>query len=231
MTHYGNLGTQVITDTIRDVRGTTVRGPDGQKLGRVDDVILDHDTMEIRYLIVDSDGWLETGSFLLPADLVSSDQNHEDGLATEVTRQQIAQAPVYENSTLDSEDDWKRYEQEFSKHYEEDPVLHMKDTDRIVTPPEEPASTPSSDQATAASQNPPLNAAQLFPDRLTDTFPDPAPGAGKVTLRPRQVARVEEAASGATLLKPRWWESFENYLRLNKSDIRSNCSHCSTKAA
>jgi hypothetical protein len=41
--------------------------------------------------------------------------------------------------------------------------------------------------------------------------------------------RAEESASGITLLKPRWWDTFENYLRLNKEDIQASCSQCSSK--
>lgn len=57
MTHYGTLETQRVED-VRDIRGSTVRGSEGEKLGTIDDVIFDHDTMEIRYLVVDAvAGW------------------------------------------------------------------------------------------------------------------------------------------------------------------------------
>jgi hypothetical protein len=76
-----------------------------------------------------------------------------------------------------------------------------------------------------------VSAADLFPRRISEVFSDPAPGSGKVTLRPKSVARAETAASGVALLKPRWWESFENYLRLNKDDITADCAQCKSKAA
>jgi hypothetical protein len=76
-----------------------------------------------------------------------------------------------------------------------------------------------------------VDPAKLFPERISDVFSDPALGAGKVTLRPKPVARVEEAASGVSMLKPHWWEAFENYLHLNNSDIQAKCSQCSSKAA
>ena len=77
MDHYGSLETLPVSGDVHDVRGTTVRGSDGEKLGNVDDAIVDHDTMEIRYLVVDSGGWLEAGTFLLPADVVSADQTDD----------------------------------------------------------------------------------------------------------------------------------------------------------
>lgn len=86
MAHLGSLGTQSVSGDVHDIRGTIVRGSDGVELGKVDDVLFDHDTMEIRYLVVDGAGWLEAETFLLPADLVFTDENHEDGLATGVTK-------------------------------------------------------------------------------------------------------------------------------------------------
>src|SRR5207249_1508634 len=119
------------------------------------------------------------------------------------------------------------------KYWEEDPILHMKGSDRIITPPEGPTSeeATSTPRASGGSGGREINAAELFPDRISDVFSDPAPKAGKVTLRPRSAARAEEAASGVTLLKPHWWEAFENYLRENKSEVQSNCSQCGSKAA
>ncbi|MGH9640934.1 MAG: hypothetical protein ACRD3Q_00770, partial [Terriglobales bacterium] len=103
---------------------------------------------------------------------------------------------------------------------------------RIITPPEEPApATEAASSQRIESEDRGLNAANLFPKRISEVFSDPAPGSGKVTLRPASVARAEEAAAGVSLLKPYWWESFENYLRKNKDEIQAKCSECSSKAA
>jgi hypothetical protein len=232
MAHCGSLGTQRLSGDIRDIRGAPVRGSDGAKLGKVDDVIFDHDTMEIGYLVVDGGGWLGAESFLLPADRVSGDENHEDGLATGVTREQIKDSPQYDGKSLRSGDEWKKYEKEFKQYWEEGPVMHMKGSDRIVTPLEGPV-FPKADSIGEESDgtSPPLDVAKLFPERISEVFSDPAPGAGKVTLRPKTAARAEEAASGVALLKPRWWGAFENYLRANKEDIQTNCPQCTKKAA
>jgi hypothetical protein len=129
-----------------------------------------------------------------------------------------------------SGDEWKKYEQEFKQYWEEKPVMHMKDSDRVLVPPVAPERGSSTGhEGGGISESP--DVARLFPERIAGVFPDPAPGAGKVTLRPKSVARVEEAASGVTMMKPHWWESFENYLRENKSDIQSGCPECNSKAA
>ena len=231
MTHYGSLGTQPVSDDVHDVRGTTVRGSDGGILGEIVDVIFDHDSMEIRYLVVDGSGWSEAVTFLLPAGSVSKDENHADGFATDISREEIENSPRYDKKSLNSEDEWKKYEQEFKEYWEEGPVMHMKDFGRVLIPPEAaPAKVSSIEEGRGVSDSS-IDVSKLFPERLTSVFPDPAPSGGKVTLRPKSVARTEEAASGVALLKPHWWESFENYLRDNKSDIQAKCPQCNSKAA
>ena len=150
MAHYGNLETQQVGDNIRDIRGAIVRGSDGKELGTVDDVVFDHDTLQIQYVVLDSNGRLEAGTVLLPADRVSLDTNHADGLATGITKQQIENAPQYDSKSLSSEDGWKKYEKEFKKYWDEQPVIHMKDTYRIITLPEEPGRLRRVRQAKAA---------------------------------------------------------------------------------
>ena len=232
MTHNGSVGNQVVPEEIRDVRGSQVRGADNTILGEVVDVIVDHDTMQIRYLVVDSNGWLEGGTFLLPADRISADENNDSDLAADVTRQQIENSPQYRNQAEHSEKDWSQYQQLFKKYWDEGPVMHMKGSDRIITPPGGPIRTQASSTGQSSeSDDRELNVANLFPERIAPVFSDTAPGSGKVTLRPKPAARAEEAAAGVNLLKPHWWESFENYLRLNKDDIQARCSHCSSKAA
>jgi sporulation protein YlmC with PRC-barrel domain len=172
MTHYRALGAQLVSDDVRDVRGTTIRRSDGAQVGKVDDVILDHGTMGIRYLVVGDADWLEAGIFLLPADRVSVDENHEDGLATGATSQQVENAPQYDPGSLRSADEWTKYEREFKKYWEEQPVMHMKDSYRIVTPPEEPAPTQAFpiNEGSRGSGDRVADAGKLFPERMTSVF-------------------------------------------------------------
>src|ERR1035438_4214732 len=207
MDHSASLESLPVSGDVHDVRSTTVRGSDGKKLGKVEEVIVDHDTMEIRYLVVDGGGWLEAGTFLVPADHVYADETDGDALASELTRQEIENSPRYDAKSLRSKDEWHRYEKEFRQYWGEGPVMHLKNSDRIITLAEEPVpakadSKPSSStrQESKATGERPVNVADLFPKRISSVFSDPASGSGKVTLRPQSVARAEEAASGVTLL-------------------------------
>jgi sporulation protein YlmC with PRC-barrel domain len=232
MTHNASVGTQVVPEDIRDIRGTSIRGADDSRLGDVSDVIVDHETMQIRYLVVDSQGWLDSQTFLLPAERIAGDKKDDANLAANVTREQIEHAPRYDNEAAKSGTEWRKYQLAFQKYWDEEPVMHLKGSDRIITLPEETPSTQGNSAGpTSQPEDRELNAADLFPERMTPVFSDPAPGSGKVTLRPKSAARAEEAASGVSLLKPHWWESFENYLRLNKDDIQAKCPQCPSKAA
>ena len=88
MHHYASLESLPVSRDVRDVRGATVRGSDGKKPGKVEDVIVDHDTMEIRYLVVDSGGY--------------ADETDGDALASELTRQEIENSPRHDTISLRS---------------------------------------------------------------------------------------------------------------------------------
>jgi sporulation protein YlmC with PRC-barrel domain len=234
MAHYGTLGRHRFPADVDDIRGASVYGPDEEELGKVDDVVFDHSTMAIRYLVVDSGGWLSSGKFLFPADRVATDPKHQNDFAIDATRQQVQDSPAYKEESLRSKDEWKKYEEEFKRFWHEAPVMHRRGSDRIITPPEEPnVNVPidaSSGQSGGAPASAEINAADLFPERLTDKFSDPRPGAHKVTLRPQgTIRRAEEAAQGVTLLKPRW-ETFGESLLRNRERIQANCSECGSAA-
>lgn len=234
MAHYGSIGSQAVSKEVHDVRGTKLSAAEGTRLGKVSDVIFDHDTMKIRYVVVDGEGKLKATTFLLPADRIFADEKDENRLVAAMTTRQIERSPQYNKGLLGSENDWKKYDQNFKKYWAEEPVMYRKDTYRIVTPaePVRPQTTPSrqtkESQTNAAGS---LDPATLYPERISKVFSDAAPSGGKVTLRPKPAARIEEAAAGVTLLKPRWWEDFENYLRTNKESFHAQCTLCMSKTA
>ncbi len=51
MPHYSTLGTRKLGN-VADVRGTAVYGQSNEELGTIDDVIFDHATGEIRYVVL-----------------------------------------------------------------------------------------------------------------------------------------------------------------------------------
>jgi hypothetical protein len=225
MAHYGSLAGQSFGERVDDIRGATVYGSDDQKIGKVGDVIFDHATMEIVYVVVDTDD-SQARKFLVPASQISADATHPEDFNASITKEESKNVPSHDDKTKRSGDKWSKYLAEFKKWWEETPILHRKDRpDRAVTPPEEPATAEPTGNTSAVSGGEGVPAAKLFPERMTDKFSDPTPGGHKVTLRRRSVARAEEAAQGVALLRPRW-DDFEEFLSLNRAEIIAQCGEC-----
>ena len=228
MAHFGSLGSSNLPQEANDIRGTGVHDASHNNLGNITDVLYDHETMRVKYLVLDS-SWIQGRRFLLPVGLVSVDAEHQDGFATPVTKQLVERLPEYNERSLKSDSDWKQYEKEYKQSWEESPVMHRRDApDRVITPPEEP-NRGSEDRETPAEPTP-INAAALFPERIAPVFAEPgSSGAYNVTLRPHgTVRRAEEASSGVTLLKPRW-DDFQDYLLEHREEIEGRCPQCAAK--
>jgi len=85
----------MIDDPRDDVRGRRVVTNDGAKLGDVDDLLVDEVEKKIRFLEVESGGFLGIGEHksLIPVDAVTSiDEEH---VYIDRSRDQVAAAPAY----------------------------------------------------------------------------------------------------------------------------------------
>jgi hypothetical protein len=59
MARYGMLRDYRFREAAEDIRGSKLYGVNDEKLGKIDDVIFDHFTGVINYIVVDT-GWLTT---------------------------------------------------------------------------------------------------------------------------------------------------------------------------
>lgn len=134
MPHYGILHDYKF-ENIQDVRGADVYGVNNEKLGTVDDVIFNHSTGEIRYVVVDTGGWLSSKKFLVPLDRIQPYGNHEDKFYAELDKERIQMLPEFNQESLKSEGGWADYEKRYHERWNEGTVMYNKDTGRIVTPP------------------------------------------------------------------------------------------------
>lgn len=229
MAHLGSIRNDVVGESSVDPRGIIVNGNTGAPLGEVIDAVFDHDTMEVRYVVIESSA--DASRFMLPAESIFIDPNKENSFRADASQEHVTDLPRYDDKALHSKNDWKSYEESYRKTWHAAPVQHRRGSDRNITPDEVPSSSnkAQSDSGTKASR-PPIASADLFPERLTGKFTDPAPGGHKVTLRPRPVARVEEAATGVNMLRPRW-EALTQFLQRKRKDIERKCAQCSDRAA
>ena len=134
MARYGMLRDYRFPDVAEDVRGSKLYGLKDEKLGKIDDVIFDYFTGLIRYVVVDTGGWLTTRKFVVPADQLRASTEHKDDFAVDLTKAQVEAFPPYSESDLESEQQWADYEGRYRSKWEADPVMHRMGTDRNITP-------------------------------------------------------------------------------------------------
>jgi len=89
-----------VADGYQDVRGWSVVGQDGDKIGKVDDLLVDTNARQVRYLGVDLDrgllsGRSHSGNVLIPIENVQLDRKDKVHL-TSIGRNEILSLPTYE---------------------------------------------------------------------------------------------------------------------------------------
>jgi hypothetical protein len=134
MSHYGLLNDYQLGEQAEDIRGAMLYGSDDEKLGKIHDVIFDHSTGEISYLVVDTGGWQKTKEFIVPAPRLRPSTKHKDDFTSDLTKKQVESFPPYSKGDLDSQDKWRDYENRYRSKWESNPVMHREGTDRNITP-------------------------------------------------------------------------------------------------
>jgi sporulation protein YlmC with PRC-barrel domain len=112
MAHYGSLREHSFSQAeADDIRGSAVYGTRDEKLGKIDDVIFDHTTGDIEYVVVDTVGWLKSKKFLVPAARLSQlTSAHEGDFYVPLTKNQIESFPPYDENALKDQAKWAEYE-------------------------------------------------------------------------------------------------------------------------
>ncbi len=110
--------TDLQADYLGDLRGTEVYGPNDEKLGKVEDALIDDRTGDLRYLVIDA-GWLRSRRFVLPADQVYAFGDGNDLYAN--LRQRDAEAlPEFRDDTLATDAAFASYESDYRRHWQYD---------------------------------------------------------------------------------------------------------------
>ena len=146
MAHLGTLRDFRFEDNADDIRGAALYGRDHEKLGKIDDVIFDHASGALKYVVVDTGGWLHSKKFLVPADRIQPHGEKDDEYLTELSKKQIENFPTYDESMLDDEKRWGDYEREYrgvAKFEETGDVLHQAGGTNILVPDGLPAEGPA----------------------------------------------------------------------------------------
>jgi len=185
MAHYGMLRDYRFSDDVDDIRGATLHGRNGDKLGKIDDVIFDHTTGNIQYAVVDTGGWLSSNKFLVPAERIHPDPKNSDDFAINLTREQIEALPKYDENATRTDGEWNDYDRHYREAWEKGPLLQKAGSTHTITP--EPTELPAGTGSGVDDQ-------AYQPERLAGAFTDVAPDASKIRMRPSGLAaRAEDS--------------------------------------
>ncbi|MGA9507751.1 MAG: PRC-barrel domain-containing protein [Candidatus Sulfotelmatobacter sp.] len=209
MANYGMLRNYRFTDITEDIRGAKLYGLNDEKLGKIDDVISDHSEGTIRYVVVDTGGWLSTKKFIVPAERLRASTKHDNDFAVDLTKAQVENFPPYKETDLESDEQWSDYEGKYRSKWEADPVMHREGTDRNITPTTQqmPGNSPSARAAGAPST---VRTAPSDAVEIEDTeFIEPGYAAGTDTVE------IDTSAVG---IGPRW-DTFQNRLRERRKEV------------
>ena len=101
-----------MTQTIRNMRGDEVVARDGS-IGSVADVYFDDEKWAVRYVVVDTGGWLSGRQVLIPPAAVEAELSRGKKLRLALQREQVEKAPGAETDRPVS----RQREAELARHY------------------------------------------------------------------------------------------------------------------
>src|SRR5438067_11528074 len=102
---------------IDDIRGSAVYGPDGEKLGKIDDVVFDGDSGRVQYLVIDTGGWLKSRRFLVPPDQVQPSRENENDFQVNLTKAQIERFPALDENVFDDKNKFENYQVDYHRSW------------------------------------------------------------------------------------------------------------------
>lgn len=229
MAHYGTLRNTVITEAGEDIRGAHLYGANDEKLGKIEDVIFDHTTGDIRYIVVDTGGWLSTKEFLVPAEALHASTQHKNDFEVTLTKQQVESFPPYNQSDLDSESKWSGYERSYRSEWVANPVMHRAETDRNVTPTTKQTTGNIQSEAAAAE-------AHGQPVRRMPAVSTSSERAD-IEAAARPTGRVIPAGTDSVVISSNAqgiggrWDTFQSRLRERRKEAVASCRTCAGESA
>jgi len=118
-----------------DIRGWDLRYRNGEKIGSVEELILDMKAKKIRYMIVDLDEnelRLEHRKTIIPIGFAELDKQHDDVLIPNVSVDQLCRLPDYKRNSLSPELE-RSIASVFGRKVNVEPVASIKREERRVT--------------------------------------------------------------------------------------------------
>jgi sporulation protein YlmC with PRC-barrel domain len=187
MAHYGILRDYKLEE-VDDVRGADVYGVNDEKLGTIDDVIFDHSSGEIRYIVLKTGGLLSSKRIMVPANRIAPYGHHDDKFYAELDKERLEMLPEFNDDSLKTEGGWSDYEKDYEERWSSGEVMYNKDTGRIITPSADEQLQGSGGQQSGQQRRESMNR-DLTPQRMgkqDDYLGVADSGAGRTTLQPQK---------------------------------------------
>jgi uncharacterized protein (TIGR02271 family) len=99
-----------IADGQPNIKGWDVKDENGKKIGEVDELLFDAQSLKVRYLIVDLEGNvldLDSRDVLVPIGIAQLHENDDDVILPGVTAEQLKSLPVYNKNEVSSDTETK----------------------------------------------------------------------------------------------------------------------------
>src|SRR4029077_13243660 len=183
MAHYGILRDHRFED-VDDLRGAEVYGVNNEKLGTIDDVIFNHSTGDIRYIVLKTGGLLSRRKVMISENCIEPYGEEDNNFYADLDKERLDMLPEFKEETLKTDAGWSAYEKEYEKLWTDSSVTYNKVTGRIITPPYEEEVIPATGNRAATTGRP----LDLKPEKMgkQDDYLGLASGTGKTTLQPKK---------------------------------------------
>jgi sporulation protein YlmC with PRC-barrel domain len=230
MAHYGTLKDAPVVKAGEDIRGAHLYGLNGEKLGQIEDVIFDHSTGDIRYVVVDTGGWLHSKEFIVPAEGLRASAKHEDDFEVNLNKQQIESFPPYSESDLESQSKWAGYEDQYRAKWVTNPVMHRAETDRNITPTtQQTTGNLESERAAAAAHGMPSGS--RLPVSSGSMNRADLDAAASITERAVPAGTDTVVINNSAVGIGGRWDTFQSRLRERRKEAVLHCRTCSGESA
>ncbi len=216
MAHLGTLRNYRFSEDASDIRGSSVYGLNDEKLGKIDDVIFDHASGDIRYAVIDTGGWLSTKKFVVPGNRLRASSQHEGDFQVDLDKKQVEAFPAYNESDIESSERWGDYEGRYRSKWADGPIMHREATDRNITP-----TTAQMTQGSGAT-GPMKNVQQTAGETLTPQQ------SAEINTHIVPTATHSHQVADASGISQRW-STFEEKLRERRKEIISSCVDCGSQ--
>jgi sporulation protein YlmC with PRC-barrel domain len=234
MVHYATLHNYQFDADVDDLRGATLYGEGGAKLGRIEDVVFEHGSGEIEYLVTKAESGRRV---LVPVESVRTSVADDRDLDSDLTAEDLASLPAFEENMLKHDETWKRHrdehrqvlkdrnkaaQREYKREFTDEPVEHQSgDIAHTITPIEvEGSGAPS-------SRGEDDYVPDLTPQRLAPIFTNTAQTPDKLNMVPNAGMSRGPAADYQTAGLGVKWNGYQERIRRDLPKLRGACETCS----